>query len=298
MKAISFLAATAVIAMLSVSCERDLEMLQEKLDHDQTTTPVDSVKTDKKEDPANNETPETTDPTDPSSPADPTSPDVVIIPDSSTDEAKGDLVTKVVELSNFSEVELRKIGELEIVSGSDYKVEVSDYEDMLQYALAFMEGEKLVISYEDNVQVVASKLKVTITIPDRLSKALLSGAGNINILSGFDSESVELSVSGAGKLTAAQINAARVQIEMSGSGSLQAEGKCDYLDINVQGSGPVNCEGLRSGQASCNIGGVCSVFLSVSDKLKVDASGIGTLRYFGNPVLELNVGMLFNVVKG
>ena len=162
MKAISFLAATAVIAMLSVSCERDLEMLQEKLDHDQTTTPVDSVKTDKKEDPANNETPETTDPTDPSSPADPTSPDVVIIPDSSTDEAKGDLVTKVVELSNFREVELRKIGELEIVSGSDYKVEVSDYEDMLQYALVFMEGEKLVISYEDNVQVVASKLKVKI----------------------------------------------------------------------------------------------------------------------------------------
>ena len=267
-------------------------MLQNKLDHDQTTAPVDSVMTDENENPANNETPETTDPTDSATP------DIVIIPDSSTDEAKGDLLTKVVELSNFSEVELRKIGEVEIVSGSDYRVEVSDYEDMLQYALVFMEGEKLVVSYEDSVQVVASKLKVTITIPDRLSKTLLSGAGNINILSGFDSESVELSVSGAGKLTASQINAARVQMEMSGSGSLQAEGKCDYLDLSVQGSGPVNCEGLMCGEASCNIGGVCSVFLSVSDKLKVDASGIGTLRYFGNPVLELNVGMLFNVVKG
>lgn len=265
MKTIKFLFISAIAAISIMSCEKEIGYL-EKLN------PIDSIEESK-----------TTDPIDEQS--------------SETVSGTGELATQTVNLSDFTEVELKKIGEVEIKSGSSYKVEVSDYENLLPHAKLYLEGKRLVISY-DSVQVFGSKLKISITMPNKLTKTIVSGAGNINILSGFSSDNVQLIVSGAGNISAANINSSNTTIEMPGAGVIEAKGSTGCLTLKVKGSGPIKCQELMCVNAICEINGLSTVFLSTKDKLKVNALGIGNLTYYGTPILDLNLGMQFSVTKG
>ncbi len=209
----------------------------------------------------------------------------------------GGIATQTINLADFSEVELKKIGEVEIVSGSEYKVEISDYENLLPYAKVYLEGKRLVVSY-DSVQVMGSKLKISVTIPDQLTKAIVSGSGNIVVNSGFATESVHLMVSGAGNITAYNINSNEVNIVLSGAGIIEAKGTAGNIMLDVKGSGTIKCKELMCNNAVCDIRGVSNVFVSVRNKLKVSAFAVGGLTYYGNPILEVEKGMLFSLIKG
>ncbi len=209
----------------------------------------------------------------------------------------GNIKTQAIQVAGFTEVELRKIGEVEITSGSTYKVEITDYENLLSYAKVFKEGERLVISY-DSVQVMGSKLKISITMPDNLSKVIVSGAGNISVNSGFAADLIQCLVSGAGNISASGINADYVDLVLSGAGTIEAKGTAVDLSLKVNGSGTVKGKELICGNADCDIRGVSTIFLNVTDKLKVNAFVVGSLTYYGSPVIEANTGDLFTLIKG
>ncbi len=222
---------------------------------------------------------------------------IVIIQNPTTVSGNGDIISRIVNVSDFTEVELKKVGEVEIVKGNAYKVEVSDYKNLLSFSKVYLEGKKLIISYDD-VQVIGSKLKVTITIPNKLSKAIVSGAGNLNIQSGYAADSLQLILSGSGSILAVNINSNKVNITMPGAGLIEANGTTSNLTLGVKGSGTIKCGALISNNASCDINGVGTVFVNAKNTLKVNAMGIGSLTYYGAPALEVNKGNLFSVTKG
>ena len=280
MKTLKFLFVAAIVAFLSVSCEKELIEIMGLHDSTSVGENADSTLT-QNPDTTNNQSPDTT-----------------IIADPTIISGTGEISTQVINLSDFTEIELKKIGEVEIIYGSEYKVEISDYTDLLPFAIVYLEGERLVLSYDDSKQVMGSKLKMSITIPNKLTKVIVSGAGNINIQSGLSTENVQLIIPGAGNISAANINSRSVNIEMPGSGVIEAQGTTGDLTLKVKGSGTIKCQALISANAFCDISGVTTVFLSATDKLKVDALSIGSLTYNGNPVLDINTGVLFSVIKG
>lgn len=281
MKTTKFLFVSAFVAILSVSCDKENELI-EKINNLDSTTNHSSDST-------SNQCADSTITL---------STDSIITQNPTIVSNTDELATQTVNLSDFTEVELKKIGEVEINKGSAYKVEVTDYKNLLPYAKVYLEGKRLVVSYDDSKQVMGSKLKITITIPDRLSKTIVSGAGNVNIRSGLASDSVQLVVSGAGNISAANINSRSVNIEMPGSGVIEAKGTTGNLTLRVKGSGTIRCKELMCTNANCDISGVSTVFLSATNKLKVNAMGIGSLTYYGTPIPDLNLGKLFSVIKG
>lgn len=222
---------------------------------------------------------------------------IVIIQNPTTVTGNGEITSRIVNVSDFTEVELKKVGEVEIVKGNVYKVEVSDYKNLLSFSKVYLEGKKLVISYDD-VQVIGSKLKVTITMPDKLSKAVVSGAGSLKIQSGYAADNLQLILSGSGSIFANNINSNKVDITMPGAGLIEAKGTTSVLTLGIKGSGTIKCGELISNNASCDISGVGTVFVNAKTTLKVNAMGIGSLTYYGTPALEVNKGNLFTVTKG
>lgn len=315
MKTIKFLLVSAIIAGLAVSCETDnglMEMLTPyespdvSMSADTTQNCADTTLNCTCADTTLNctDTDSTQNgacPDSSQSIADPDTTQTVIFADPGQNSpyvsGTGEIVTQAISLANFTEVELEKTGEVEILSGSEYKVEISDYENLILLAKVYLEGERLVISY-GSVQVMGSKLKVSITIPDKLSKAIVSGAGSIHVNSGFVSDNVHLIVSGAGKILASGINSQNVTIVQSGAGTIEAKGTTGKLVLDVKGSGTIKCKELICADADCDIRGVSNVFVSATDKLKVSAFVVGSLTYYGNPMLEVEKGPLFSLIKG
>lgn len=135
-------------------------------------------------------------------------------------------------------------------------------------------------------------------MPDKLAKAIVSGAGNISINSGFAADRIQLSVSGAGNISANGIYTENVDLTLSGAGTIEAKGTTTNLSLNLNGSGTINAKELICINAICDIRGVSTIFLSVTEKLKVSAFVVGSLTYYGSPVVEANTGDLFTLIKG
>jgi hypothetical protein len=217
---------------------------------------------------------------------------------SGTITGTGSIISKSVEASNFTEVELKGFGEVEINSGSDYKVEVSDYQNLVDYVRITVTGEKMIISYKDNISVKESKLKISITMPEKLSKAIVSGAGNININSGLTSAGISLIISGAGNIYAAGIAAENVNLLLTGAGIIEAKGTAGKLILGISGSGTIKCKDLVCNNVDCEVKGAGTVLVNAKDNLKVYAMGVGSLTYYGNPALDINKGLTFSLKKG
>ena len=74
-----------------------------------------------------------------------------------------------------------------------------------------------------------------------------------------------------------------LDLEINGSGDIQANGTAEILDVRLDGSGNINCADLTAHAANVVVNGSGSVKIDVTDSLEIDISGSGSVRYSGNP---------------
>lgn len=90
-------------------------------------------------------------------------------------------------------------------------------------------------------------------------------------------------VSGSGELKVTGLNGGETELGISGSGSVEADGKLKALDLDISGSGSAKMDSLVVDQASVAISGSGSAVVDVRDELNVRVSGSGSVRYLSQP---------------
>ena len=99
---------------------------------------------------------------------------------------EGDIITEIRPVSNFKSIDLLTSADVEVVKGDIFKVEVSDYENIVQYVTLKVISHNLVISISPlNSGLLNSKAKIMITMPDSLSSVSNAGSGNVVLNSSF-----------------------------------------------------------------------------------------------------------------
>lgn len=203
-------------------------------------------------------------------------------------QGKGSVITKVLPLSGFTEIEVKKIGNIEISSGTEYRVSVSDYENLADFATFSMSGQRLIIGYADTC-VKNSRLTIRITTPDPLYSIALSGIGNIDVKSPVDQLS-EITLSGNGKIVfRSAVTSDDLYVDMEGVGYIYAYGLAKNLNVELGGSGSIDLTDLNAKTANCTISGVGDIRTTVTESLSALLAGTGNIIYFGNPDLVKNI---------
>lgn len=77
-------------------------------------------------------------------------------------------------------------------------------------------------------------------------------------------------------------------IMLSGSGSINLSGEVGSVNISISGSGDVNAKNLISDTSKVQIAGSGNVYLNSKAELNVTVLGSGSVRYKGNPKLLVN----------
>ena len=203
---------------------------------------------------------------------------------------KGNIITETRNATNFTSVDLQTGANIEIVKGSNFKVSVSDYENIVKYLSLAVENNCLIIKKEPNsVSLWNSKAKVVITMPDPLYSINLSGSGNIYVNSSFNDLN-NLMVSGSGNiaiLSNSQLN--KLEARIAGNGNINAIGSVQDLTTNISGSGSVMFTELKARNATCSISGSGNTNVFIEDKLEASISGSGNIVYSGTPVVNSNL---------
>ena len=209
----------------------------------------------------------------------------------------GDIINKTRNFNAFVEIEVANNSDVEVYKSSTQTVEVSDYENIIKYTQASVEGNRLVIKTEpENINISNSKSKVIIHVPS-LKVLHLSGSGNIILKDDF-TEVAKVSISGSGNIENRKpCNFKDLNISISGSGDIQIKGTANNVATEISGSGDINLAELLSQNARCSISGSGNTTVSVNTNLDAQISGSGDIEYYGHPSVNSSISGSGSVTK-
>jgi hypothetical protein len=209
----------------------------------------------------------------------------------------GVVVSETRKVADFTSVEINYPVELTIQQGNVPSMTVEAEDNLLPQLATRVSGSTLYIenSQPDWTKRVNSTrpVRIQMTVKD-LQRVDFPSAGSLQIGT-FQTNQLDLSISGAGSVNVANLTAQNLSVNLSGAGNINAGGKVDSLDMDISGFGSYQGGGLASQSARVTISGAGNATVWAKSDLNVDISGTGSVKYYGSPSVTRNVSGLGSV---
>ncbi len=109
----------------------------------------------------------------------------------------------------------------------------------------------------------------------------LSGANKV-IVSGFDEEQMDVSISGANEIDLFS-NVNQLNIEVSGASDIELNGEGTVLDVDFSGAGELDAGNFYANEVYADLSGATTAKVYAEELLDADLSGACNLTYRGDP---------------
>jgi hypothetical protein len=211
-------------------------------------------------------------------------------------------VTETREVSGFKTVVLRGYGDLEIEqhrepAGSQSMAIEAD-EQVMPRILAEVRGDRLVLGFSmpwydwiwwwwEWLFTTNKRIRFRLTSAG-VESLRITGAGLVTS-DRFESDRLELTVSGAGRIRLSGIAVKDLGTWLSGAAGIELAGSVDRHDVRISGAGSVHASGLVTRRTAVVISGAGSCALNVLDELDARISGAGSVSYEGKPRVTQHV---------
>ncbi len=182
------------------------------------------------------------------------------------ERGSGTMATETRDVSGFTEVDLSGSGKALISVTGTESLTVEAEDNILPLLTTEVRNGRLVLGVKQGIS------------PTR---------GIVYTITVVSLESVELS--GSGLVSATGVDAGDFDVEISGSGTVVAEGAAGSLDLSISGSGSFDGEDLVSALGNVSLSGSGSAVVNVKDDLDVRVSGSGSVRYLGEPSVSVSI---------
>ena len=176
----------------------------------------------------------------------------------------GTLATDSRPVAGFSSVSLSGVGNLVIEQNGAESLEITADDNILPLLTSEVRGGHLHLGTAEGTS-FASTTEITFRVSVR--------------------HLTELSMSGVGHAQAVGLHTERLSILMDGVSSVEAEGKVDFQDVEINGAGRYLASDLLSRHARVSLDGVGTALLHVSERLDARVAGPGVVEYYGDPVV-------------
>lgn len=110
----------------------------------------------------------------------------------------------------------------------------------------------------------------------------MSGAGNIISESRIEGEDLDVRMSGAGNIEI-EVEVKNLDMDLSGAGNMEVTGKAKNAEISVSGAGNFRGFKLVCEEVEVRMSGVGKAQVNATELLDAETSGVGSIRYRGEP---------------
>ncbi len=172
----------------------------------------------------------------------------------------GNVTTEKRDVTDFQEIEVGGVFEVEVTAQKDFSVEIEADDNLLPLIKTEVSGGVLRLETEKGIS-TKNPIRVRISAP------------NIE----------NLDISGASKVSLANLKNENLQIDSSGASKIIVAGETENLTVDVSGASKIDAENLKSENASIDASGASKVSVFVANELKSDASGASSIIYSGSP---------------
>lgn len=197
-------------------------------------------------------------------------------------------VTKITRsTSDYDAIKCAGSFDYILVAGTEGAITIEGEENLLEYIITEVKGNKLIVKTENGVNLRTSwnkSIKITIPFKD-ISQVSLAGSGDLWNTDKITASSLDVSLAGSGDVVL-DIKADTVEGSIAGSGDLTLKGSTDNLEARVSGSGDFHGFGLQSNHTIVSVAGSGDASVVSNETLKARVSGSGDIEYKGNPKKE------------
>lgn len=185
------------------------------------------------------------------------------LPSLRTLRGSGNLVTREMDYSGFSELDLSHAFKVYLSQSDSFHVTITVDDNVWDMVQVSMSGNMLRMGLEGtSISVQGVTLEAEIHMPT-LERADLSGASQL--IGDMDTGNVRFDVSGASKL--------------------QLEGSAGDLTLAASGASNVDLSSFVVADADVEASGASDVTVHATGTLDIEASGASSVHYVGNPTL-------------
>jgi len=206
------------------------------------------------------------------------------------EKGSGNMVTQTRQVSGFDKISVDYPARVLISQGSAETLKIEAEDNVLPGLKTEVKGNELRIYYtsQNGKHVNPTKMVVIIITVKDLSTLNFSSAGESTI-DGLHSDSLDVSLDGAGSLKLNDIAVKNLNINMSGAGSTTASGTANTLSLDIGGFGGFNGKDLQTNSTTVNISGAGSATVKAQENLSATISGAGSVNYYGSPQVTKQV---------
>ncbi|MDR1357400.1 MAG: DUF2807 domain-containing protein [Tannerellaceae bacterium] len=231
----------------------------------------------------------------------------------------GDLVTEEINVGDYSEIEASLSSNMEInytQSSEATALTVFTDRNILEKYDIRVEGNKLKImpkeEYMNNVRFkvseynamffptkfivttgstglrridTAGSVDFTVDGALRTDELKITAAGNakINLRDTVTAGDIRVSVAGSSVLNAPALEAHSFDGDIAGSGRMNMGGHIKAVSFEIAGSGKIRAFDLQTEDVDVDIAGAGNIEISVSNSIRAEIAGAGSIRYKGDP---------------
>ena len=182
------------------------------------------------------------------------------------ERGSGTMAVETRDVSGFSEIDLSGSGTVLVsVTGAE-SLTVEAEDNILPLLTTEVRGGRLVLGASESISPTRD-IVYTVTV--------------------IDLEAV--TVSGSGSVSAVDVAANGFEVDISGSGTVTAQGVSERLDVSIGGSGAFMGGALVSATGTVSVSGSGDALVNVTDELDARVSGSGTVEYIGDPAASTSI---------
>ena len=177
---------------------------------------------------------------------------------------KGDTITETRTVGSFTGVRLEGSGNATITYSEDQEVKVSGFQNLLAVYRTYVDNGVLVLKFdEQHYNVRNNNINVYIKVPV-MNNLYINGSGKINMSDYMLGNKISATINGSGDIYC-------------------SNSKYNESRLEINGSGYLHMQELQTKNGEAIIHGSGNIDMHCTDKLKVNISGSGNIRYWGNP---------------
>lgn len=193
-------------------------------------------------------------------------------------DGRGEIVSEVRELDDFSKLEIDVPAEIFIHVGEFPKISIQTHTNIIGKIDTRIHSNTLTIDSRPCIGSV-KKLRIDLVVTD-LNSISLNGSGNVKFKSELKTDYIDVKVNGSGGVVI-DLFANYVDARINGSGSIIAKGTTKNLKVKINGSGDFKALDLQAFETSVKINGSGDAKVNSKNKLYVEISGSGSVKYKG-----------------
>jgi hypothetical protein len=193
----------------------------------------------------------------------------------------GNVITTTHDVENFQNIDIQGVFDIILIPGAGMPVLLETDENLQELIDIKVRNNTLYVSQNKDAVYRHSKMRLQIPYSE-LEKIYVGGACKLRSDDPLISDKMLFDISGAADIDLA-LDVSSLQTKVSGAANIKFNGRAKKHNVRLSGASNIRAEELRSDNTDISLSGAGSAHIYASEKLEAALSGVGSIRYYGEP---------------